>query len=391
MTTRTRPIPAPPPRLRQRYSPSRTEWRIWWEPCRTARALGFSPVELDPARPTWSVRQAETLNAQLRGQRGTSAPRPAAAHTICALIERYRASPRFRDGLKPATRADYESAFRHVAGAFGTRQAASIRKPEMAEWYEALYPRGATQAKRLVRAASILFSYAETIGWIAEGSNPCARLALVTPPPRERVATWTEVGALLQVCAMPGMVHGVSPGMLVSVGAAVSLATYHGQRQADVLPVRIDALQGDVWRVARSKTGQAGAFELHEFARPWVARAREMAADAGADRLIVYEGTGKPYTSADHFRQVFGRVRTRAAAICPSVGDLQFRDLRRTASQMARLGGADGFQTGDLLGNASARDPRLSVTYMPATDTAATAAVRAIQPPPELAIFPEVS
>ena len=41
-------------------------WRVWWEPHPDWRAMGLEPVELDPARPTWSVRQAKTLTDQAR-------------------------------------------------------------------------------------------------------------------------------------------------------------------------------------------------------------------------------------------------------------------------------------------------------------------------------------
>lgn len=390
---RTPPIQNPPPLLRQRYVPSRGTWRIWWEPSRKARALGYPPVVLDADRLTWSVRQAERLNAQLQEKKRNVKPslcvRPAAARCISTLIDRYCASPKFRDGLRHATRADYEAAFRSVKQRFGSRDVSGIRKPEIVAWYETIYPAGASQAKRLVRAASILFSYAETIGWIAEGANPCLRLQLVTPKPRGRVANWDEVGALLRVCATPGLIQGVQPGALISMGTAIALTTFNGQRQSDVIAVTADQVEGNVWRIERSKRGQAGVFELHEFARPWVTRARDMSAKAGLDQLILYEGTRRPYQSQDHFGEVFRRVRAQAFKNCDTIRDLQFRDLRRTSSQMARLGGADGHQTGDLLGNASERDPRLSITYMPADETAATAAVRAIQPPPELAIFPE--
>ena len=64
-------------------------WRIWWEPETTLRELGFEPVELDPKRLTWSVREAERLNGLVEAarSRGASATQgEKTGRTVKALI-----------------------------------------------------------------------------------------------------------------------------------------------------------------------------------------------------------------------------------------------------------------------------------------------------------------
>ena len=62
-------IDNPPAGLRERRRSDGTV-RIWWEPSAAARALGFSVVELDEKRLTWSRREVEKLNTELaRAQR----------------------------------------------------------------------------------------------------------------------------------------------------------------------------------------------------------------------------------------------------------------------------------------------------------------------------------
>ena len=52
------------------------------------------------------------------------------------------------------------------------------------------------------------------------------------------------------------------------------------------------------------------------------------------------------------------------------------------------MGGADGRNVADLLGNQLDTDPSLNARYMPPSDLAAAAAVRAIRTPPAALVFP---
>lgn len=366
-----RPITNPPARLRQRQR-SDGSWRIWWEPETAIRALGFKPVALDQQRLTWSTREAERLNADVKLVRGKEAsdrgPKRASAHngrTIKDLINAYRASPHW-DNLKPATQKDYRAAFNLIEGKWGASQVIDFDKPIMLEWYETLYrTSGKYQAASLLRKMSILFTYSEQKGWRFD--NPCLRMKLVIPKSRDRIASWPEIDALLKECVG-------TPSM----GCAIALAIFQGQRQKDIIEAKLADFTGGDWLFVRSKRSNHGALNIHPEVLPWM---RQMLAlDPDRETLLISEVTGRAYTT-DHFQRIFYRIRKNAAKRLPTITTLQFRDLRRTFGHMARMGGASERDVADALGNNAWKDPKLSGTYMPANADTASRAVNAIARP----------
>ncbi len=234
-------------------------------------------------------------------------------------------------------------------------------------------------------------SHAELLGWRPEGSNPCQRLGTRTPPPRDRVATWDEIFALLDAAAALG---------LSATGNAMLISLLTGQRQTDVLGARagdfymldphrlpVQPGLGDhdahrpiwVWDFTRSKRGNAALIELHPRLIPVISQL-VMRAEGPEQKLLIDDLTGRPF-SRDTFASRFKKIRTEAANRTPSVASLQFRDLRRTNAVMAREAGASIDDVGDLLGNSAARNPRLKQTYMAPGFHAARRAVSAIQWP----------
>ncbi|MFD2854053.1 hypothetical protein ACFSZS_03520 [Seohaeicola zhoushanensis] len=245
--------------LRQRRR-SDGSWRVWWEPSATGRALGLEPVELDPDRPTWSVRQAMKLNdefhARKRGEQPTrSGP---GGRTIAALVASYTRDPEYLD-KRPATRKSYDANLRLIVQKWGAQPVGSFSKAIMRQWYLTLrQSAGETQAVRLLGMFSILMNHAEMIEWRAEDSNPCRRLKMSIPKPRQRVASWAELDALVAAADAVG---------LASVGTACLMSALQGQRQTDVLASqRADMRKVDgawSWQVDRSKRGTLGLMQLH--------------------------------------------------------------------------------------------------------------------------------
>lgn len=382
-----KPIPTQIDKLRQRQRADGS-WRVWWEPRAADRALGFETVELDPARPTWSIRQAQALNADLARARGggkrtiKSGPR-----TVDALIEKYRASRHYRD-KKPGTKRSYHTNLNAIARKWGPQNVADFTKPVMHEWYETLRRNnGPDQALQLTGMMSILFWYAEVLGWRAEDSNPCRTLKRQSSTRRNRHATWAEFDALLASADALGM-----PAM----ACAIALATLCPPRQVDVIDTQIAdftwaALDLDgtgprdvlIWGLILSKKSNANAKPVHPEA---VSRVQALidAAPEGQTHLLVDHATCRPYTG-DLFRKRWATIRAHAARTCPSLTatghQLQFRDLRRTFGVWARAGGATRNDIGDVLGNSAGTDPVLGEIYMPASVTTAARAVFSVQRP----------
>lgn len=371
----------PPARLRDRPRADGS-WRLWWEPTAAERQLGFEPVELDPERLTWSVRQAAGLNLKvLRAREGKSLS-SGGARTVSALAAKFRQSVPWTR-LRPATQRDYDATLRRIEKKWGATQVAAFTKPIVYEWYETLHrDSGAAGAVHDVRVFGVLFSYGERIGWVT--SHPATRLGLHTPPPRDRVLSWEEADALIaaaEAMARPG------------IALAIALAWYQGQRQTDVLAARAGDFAanegGDlIWRFERSKARdgsetKSAALPVHDALRARIeARLAELVAEGEADPAapLVVRGDGHAYL-VDDFRKQFGKVRARAAKRMPSLRDAQFRDLRRSWAWWSREGGASERDRADGLGNQSDKNARLGQTYNPASFAGAKRAVQAMQRP----------
>ena len=378
MTKPRKPIKNPPAGLRQRWRARSNDWRVWWEPNATQRAAGFEPVELNGSQPTWSIREAEKLNLQAGGPPKPDTRRAAATgkHAIDTICSEYLQSPRYLN-LAAKTQSEYRKDINRILDKWGGTDLRKMTKPVAHTWYEALYrAHGAAVSRRLIKLLSIIMSYAELRGRIAQ--NPLHRMQMVTPKGRRRTASWAEFDAL-EAAAVELEDNGMRLAMYLSM--------FQGQRATDTFEARakdfIEDEAGRVtWRLIRSKDTRLGRLNnlvLHDETLPLV-NAAIAAADSPHARLVTRRSDG---ASFDHetFSKAFADIRAIAAKTCPSVSDLQFRDLRRTFSDNARHAGIHSDDVDDALGNTSGTDPGLRQIYMPASDERAEAAINAIQRP----------
>ena len=361
-----------PARMRQRKRTSGT-WRLWWEPTAAEReAFGFEPVELDPARLTWSIREAEALNRAVERARAGLSVKARGGRTVSKLVLEYRRSPAWAK-LRPATQRDYAATFLRIEAKWGGTQAAAFTRPILREWYETLYrENGKWIAQHDLRVFSVLFGYGELRGWV--NVNPATRLKMETPAPRDRVLSWEEFDALCAAAEDLG---------LAGMRLAIAVAWYQGQRQADVLAARVESFGADgMWRFLRSKAKagskqKAAVLPVHSELVPLIEARR---AEAEGEGPLVLNAEGAAYLP-DNFRTHFAKVRARAARIMPAIRDVQFRDLRRSWAWWAREGGASDRDRADGMGNQSDKDVRLGITYNPASQAGAGRAVEAMRRP----------
>jgi integrase len=326
------------------------------------------------------VRQAKDLNRQV--EHAVSAPKRALrpqGRTITDLVENYRKSPAWSD-LSDKSRQSYSRLLAQIERKWGNQLVVDFTKPVMAQWYETVLGTGKTRmAQALIRMMSILFSRAETIGWRAEGSNPCFRLKMRSPGPRRASLGWEGLDAL--VAAADGL-------GLHAIGTACLLLALQGQRSTDVRKARrgdfhLHAAPGAapvwLWVLRRQKRGTDGVLPLHPEVETRL-RPVLLAADSAADAPLLLTPDGQPY-SEDLFIKHFNRARAVAVETVPGLDGLQMRDLRRSFGILARQGGATIEDVGDVLGNTAARDPSLKDIYMPATLATTARAVAAIKRP----------
>lgn len=367
--------------LRQR--PRGNGWRIWWEPTATARQLGFKAVELDENRLTWSKREAERLNKDLKEAliTGSKPSRATSDRSMSALIQIYRIKVLKK---KPTTtQASYNSNLNIIDVKWGDYMVADFTKPIVATWYDAnIDERGNWAAISLNRTLSILFGYAERIGWRPENSNPATNIGAEVPKGRTRRLSWKESDALIAAARDLGW-----PSMALAIG----MSLYQGQRQTDIRKARPadfkwrTFMQADqmqrilVWTFTRSKRENSGIVPIHP---EILADLSQLLLDRDKDApvLLIDEVTGKEFNQ-DRITKRFAQVRAHAAKTMPSLHDVQFRDLRRTFGGRSRAGGATKDDTADVLGNSAANNFDLAEIYMATQFETAARAVEAVQRP----------
>lgn len=338
--------------------------RFYWQPSAELRAEGWQPERL-PDDEGAAIARAEVLNADVdawrMGQAAASAPasvkargRRAAPGSVSALIQDYRAS-RWWSALQPGTRRSYEWALDAIEAWAGDQPARAVTPPAVQAFYEAQLRRVEQQGRKrvvvetpakaaaAVRVLRLLMQVGVRLGYLP--TNPAARPGISLRRARDPVL-WSpdQVQHMAAVADRLGW---------RSVGTAILLNEWIGQREADVLALA-------PWRVAEAalviqqgKTGRRVVLPVH-LVPHLVARLRGEAEREGAVlsavHLLLHDRTGGRWNEHT-FRHVFAEVRAAAVAGLPAAGyqasigampscaDLRFMELRHSA--VTRLHEAD--------------------------------------------------
>jgi integrase len=300
---------------------------------------------LDPeeARAT-AMREAEAINAEVRAWRAEpaqAAPAIAAAGSVNDLIARYKAS-RFYLPKRASTRRGYDKNLAVVSRWAGDFPVRAIAPPVIERFYTALLERAPGRANHIIGMVRILLEFARHQGDVA--ANAASRPRLIGRPKTGRVWSPEAVAAFVSAADRLG---------LYSIGTAVILDSWLGQREGDVLALTRPQYRGGVLHVQQSKTGERVALPLGmvpelaarleaELARQAIRKVTALDAP-----LIVSEATGRPY-KGEHFSHAFARVRENAAtaardagneALAVELAQVKFMHLRHTAvTRLAEAG-----------------------------------------------------
>lgn len=302
--------------------------RHFWQPSQALRAAGWQPRRLADNL-AQAIDEAEAINAELdqwrAGHDGTAAT--VETGSVAAAIRAYLRSPEFHR-TAPRTQKSYRAELDRIEAWAGDVPVRAITAKRVKTFYGALArpdgegrPTTLASANATLRVLRLLYSYAMSED-LAD-ANPARAVKLIGTPPR--VEIWLPSQIAL-------MVEWADAMDLFSIGDAVLLAKYSGQRQGDVLRMRGRQRQDRRIRVKQGKTGTwVDVPETPKLTdRLDAARARLNRFDNACPELIIAEATGRAY-KGDHFRHSFATVRAAAAREDPAIAGLKFLDLRDTA------------------------------------------------------------
>lgn len=336
-------------RVKVRYfveKPGKDGSRLFWQPSKILRGMGWQAQRL-PDDKTMAIARAEDLNRQLDAWRKGEAPAEAAAGetarpkatppqapqigTVSDLIRRYKKS-HFYLGLADKTRYEYKNNLNVIEEWAGRHPVASIGPARVQALYEALYERTPSKAAAVIGMLRILLKHGIRCELIktnsAEDPGIKARPFVGKLWPTDAISLFVETADRLK---------------WPSVGTAVAINHWIGQRQADILELERSSYRGGVFYVRQNKTDARIAVP-HS---PWVGTRIEAELKRQAERkiesakhLLLCETTGQPW-KGDHFRHIFAEIRAAAAAEWSTfyledesevgMDELWFMHLRHTA------------------------------------------------------------
>jgi hypothetical protein len=335
-----------------------TRW--WWQPSGALRAEGFKPVRLArDDRTPWGkpppgpvCNEADLWNARLdawkkgkgphpfdddkpaaRQEGGTPGPRKQMKPgTVDALIRRYKGAHAFLK-LRESTQKMYGENLEIISRWAGDVPVRDLDIEMALAFYDEMYPRTPTKANHVITVLRLLYSFARRRGGTEKVlENPFMKPGLEWNHQKPRIWTPDEIECFVS--------HADRLGRW-SVGTAVILNEWIGQREGDVLGLHRATYRDGALRFEQSKTKVEVDLPVDLVPR-LSRRLREEAARWAARKvipttLIASEATGQPYT-VDGFGHVFREVRAAAAEDRPEMAGLWFMRLRHTA--VVRLGEA---------------------------------------------------
>lgn len=389
-----------------------------WEPTPLQRKAGWKSFKLDARDLGHAIQLCEEQNAKVAQWRTTGAApahvaRYTAPNTFGSVLDRYeRAVLAHKSANTQRVDRPAIAMLRRWAGDKPARyitraRVKALRDAMMRELKVELDGPGHSTVFHLMTTLRKILGW-----WIDEADlgipNPADRFGIPAPAPRDQI--WERDAQLLmhEACAALG-----AP----SIALAFDIATYTGQRQADVLTIPrskwqeitlaqlghdqrlYDALKGDHGPdagkvmgiyVKQGKTkrwvGVPIEGELRDRIEATIAatlKAAKATNTVPPAEIIVNDAHGRAWGQSD-FIHTFGEIRDAAATVATLEGNdelaerlatLQFRDLRRTCIVTLGQLGLNDYQVASITGHSQATIKRILEVYMPRTEAAAASAV----------------
>lgn len=361
-----------------------------WNPGPKLRDAGWRGRDLKDALGQYlpleaALQAARNLNAEVAAGGKGKTPASRAGETVGDLLRAYFASAAF-ERLQPNTQTDYRikanvvlyerrskseaqrrkpnTKVEPMLTLFATAPARTIGKPETLGFYEGLLREGRSigVARGAIMVLSAAYQWGSTSPDWRLKENPCQKLRLPSPEARLRVASVEEIRALVAAADAMGR---------PSIGDAIYLGLFTGQREADILhlvepfgtnrPMSERAAAGEPIHFLQRKTkARVDVYVAPQLVvRLAAADKRKRALDVVPSAIVVSEITRDAYPSADNFRKLYAKVRALAIKgdekeglkPCPSLASFNFQDLRDTCVTWLARAGADLKEIASITGH----------------------------------------
>jgi hypothetical protein len=242
---------------------------------------------------------------------------PIKPDSVAGLIERYKASPRFKK-LKPGTQELYNRSLNHIKQGWGHLAASGVR-PSTIERIKEEFQNQPGKCHMTLAMFRILLGLAVRLEYVP--LNVASKPGHIAAPARKAVWTHEHEQRFLAVAS-------------ASIQLSFMLLLYTLQRPSDVLGMSVDRLSERNGRmfiaVQQAKTGALIDVPVHETLRAMLMM-RVSVAQPGDPLIADPRGLQWRYRS-------FARCWDKAMALV-GIQDLQRRDLRRTGIvRMAEAG-----------------------------------------------------
>lgn len=313
------------------YFTEKSNGRYYWQPSKALREAGWTTETLSKDRAK-AIQRAEEINAKVQQWRNNPdiilpACDISAIGSVDWLIKLYKTSNDFQK-LRPKTRHHYIQNMERISVWFGPMALVDISPQQVKRKYEDMAAKTPSFAQAIVVMMRILYRFAASENIIQSIFNPARDVKVTKPKSIKREGDlWTreDVDHFVKIADQMGY---------FSIGTAVMLNEYLGQRQGDVLTWQKSFYKDGSIDYTQSKTGASVYLPLDTFpklkSRLEAEFKRHAERKVVATTIIVSEMTLQPFKQ-DNFRNVFDRIRIKAADTRPQLAKKTFQRLRHTA------------------------------------------------------------
>lgn len=296
--------------------------RFYWQPSTALQAAGWKVQRLSDNRQE-AAQEAENLNKNLDNHRRSVAPEQIKQDSVQALILLYKKSFRFTDKTKK-TQSSYNYAFRIILAWAADLPVTAITPRKVQALYQSINAHHPAKAAAVIRTLRLLLEFARREDIIV--TNPASRPGIKNTAKKGVIWSTEAVNAFVRLADDTGF-H--------SIGTAVFLNQWLGQRKGDILTLSATAYKNGKLYKKQSKTGAEVILPIDQVPELKHRMDTQIAFNkrSGIPSTVLIAGiNGQPYSDR-HFTQIFTAIRDAAASKHPElkIDKLVFKDLRHTA------------------------------------------------------------